>query len=523
MDVGHILRSTRHSTASVARARPALSLAGDHTMTYGELDDLANRYANTLLRLGVRRGDRVAILSHNSLDYLPLYFAIASIGGVVVRVNFRLSPSELRYVLTDSGATALVTTQAFVEVVDAVRDNIPVRSFIVLDGPPPEWAVPRVVVDEVETSPPDVPIPHGDDPAMLMYTSGTTGHSKGVVWTHDATMWHAALQALHYGFDGDTVAMTTGPLYHVGAFENFLSACLFVHGHGVVIPSLNLQLETVLAAMDRHEVTDAFVFSFMLNELLGSDEHTIPDLSGLRRIVAGGSGVRDDAAELLARKYPRAALQLAYGMTETGTSMTTGALSAADRSDAIGRPLPGYEIRVVDSRGADAAVGSEGEILARGPVVAEGYWNRPDDSTVAFSDGWCRSGDLGSVDADGVLHLSGRVKEIVRTGGENVHPGEVESVLITHAGVEDVAVIGVPDERLEEALCAVIVRSPGSMVESEELITFVRGHIAGYKKPRHVVFADSLPRNASGKLLRQVLRDEVLATLADESLVSGTP
>lgn len=217
MDIGYILRSTRHRMRDDVRGRPALSM-GDSTLTYSELDDMTNRYANTLIELGVRKGDHVAVHMHNSLDYVALYLAITTIGAVVVRINFRLHPTELEFVLRDSQSMLCITDVA-VEHTETEGVQVPGCRFFLLGHDHPSATDWHRALQAAPTHAPDVPIPDGGDPAMLMYTSGTTGAFKGVEWTHDGTMWHAALQALHYGFSARTVAMTTGPLYHIGALE----------------------------------------------------------------------------------------------------------------------------------------------------------------------------------------------------------------------------------------------------------------------------------------------------------------
>ena len=444
-----------------------------------------------------------------------LYLAITTIGAIVVRINFRLHPTELEFVLRDSQSMLCITDVA-VEHTETEDVPVPGCRFFLLGHHHPSATDWHRALQAAPTHAPDVPIPDGGDPAMLMYTSGTTGAFKGVEWTHDGTMWHAALQALHYGFSARTVAMTTGPLYHIGALENWLSACLFVHGHGVISPSRDFEVGATLDNVARHQVTDLFMFSFMFPEMLQRLEARDLDLQAIRTLMVGGAGIPDSAVSHVRRHLPRPRILLGYGMTETGTT-TAGELADGMNVDFVGRTAPGYEIAVVDASGVEVDVDVEGEIVARGPSVASRYWERPDDSADVFTGGWCHSGDIGSVDAEGNLHLRGRLKDLVRTGGENVHPGEVESVLMSHPDVADVAVIGLPDALLTESVCALVVRRPESTVSGAELTDYVKQRIASYKKPRHVEFVDDLPRNASGKLLKTIFRERYAGLASSRS------
>lgn len=322
-------------------------------------------------------------------------------------------------------------------------------------------------------------------------------------------MWHAALQALHYGYDASTVTLTTGPLYHVGALENVTSACLFVHGHALLTPSGNFDSAAVLQDIERHGVTDLFAFPFMVSDVLHNRRAQNHDLSSLRRVICGGTGTPSWAARETERQMPGAKLLLGYGMTESGTNATIDpalGLRTADPVDAIGIPLAGYEVQVRNLEGSECEPGVDGEIFVRGPSVCIGYWRDEEATERTFGDGWCRTGDLGQV-TDGLLRITGRVKDMIRTGGENVYPAEVEAVLTVHKDILEAAVIGIPDARLEEAVCAVVLRREGATITDVEVIDFVRDRLAGYKKPRHVVFVDDLPRNPSGKVLKYMLRD----------------
>lgn len=377
------------------------------------------------------------------------------------------------------------------------------------DAPVPHWAASWSVLDGDTGNPPG-PRPAQTYPAMLMYTSGTTGRPKGALWSHSNALWFAAIQALQWGFDQDTVAMTTGPMYHVGAVEDLTSSALAAGGHAVVLRSGGFSIYRVLATVERQTVTDLFLFPFMIYELaqLNVEEAEKYDLSSLKRILSGGDPLLPWATQVLQRRYPWIEISQVYGLTE-GTPIAACSTGEETLScpDSVGRPMPFTEISLRDDEGQQVATGAEGEIWIRSPVVCERYWQRPDASAETFVNGWCRTGDLGRLTEDGLLCISGRKKDMIRTGGENVYPAEVEDVLMRHPDVREVAVIAVPDARFIESVCAVVVPGNDAAI-AKDIIDHCRKHLAGFKCPKHVVFADELPRTPSGKLMKYRLRDD---------------
>ncbi len=511
MDIGFLTRGTRGVLAAGHRNAPALSLEDQQTWTYRELDARTCRFANTLLALGVQGGDRVALLMYNSLDHVAAYLAVTSVGCVAVRINFRLRREELRYVLRDSSSSVLLVDESLLAEVEPIRTSVPVTTYLVFgtaDERIPDWALSAAAIDCASPTPPEVPIPVAGEAAALIYTSGTTGAPKGAVWTHGNTMWAAAAQAVQWNYDARTVAMTTGPLYHVGGLEDLILPCLFTRGHAVITRSGSFEIGRTLRVVEHHRVTDAFLFPFMLYEMLERAPADSSDLSSLRRIVSGGSALLPWAVRELAQRLPNTAIALGYGLTEGGAVVTMPEHSIdSDNADAAGTPVPGVEVRICDEDGTEQPAGVDGEVWVRGPAVATAYWNKPEATAQTFADGWCRTGDVGTVTMDGLLKLTGRTKDMIRTGGENIYPIEIEGVIADHPDVLDVAVVGVPDARFQEAICAVVVCRPGADVTADDLVAYVAGRLAGYKKPKHVVFIDTLPRNPSGKVLKHLLRE----------------
>ena len=511
MDIGFLTRRSQWPCRRFPGGRPAVSFEDGESWTHDRLHRRVNACANALLARDVKAGDRVGILLHNALDYWTIYLAVTRIGAIAVRLNFRLTAAELEYAINDSGSTVLCFHAHLGDTLAEIRAATPVRLHIArsIDGTPlPDWAEDWALLDAGDAGEPPCPRPAPDAPAMLMYTSGTTGRPKGALWTHANSLWFTAMQALQWGLDENTVGMTTGPMYHVGAVEDLTSAALAVGGHAVVLKSGGFSIRRVLEIVTARRVTDLFLFPFMIYELAQLEAPESHDLSSLKRILSGGDPLLPWATRTLQQRYPWIEIVQVYGLTE-GTPIaacSTGAETLA-HPESVGRPMPFTEISLRDHRGEEVAAGEEGEIWIRSPVVCERYWQRPEASADTFTDGWCHTGDLGRLTGEGLLCIAGRKKDMIRTGGENVYPAEVEDVLMRMDGIREAAVIAVPDPRFIETVCAVIVPRDGATLPEAAITAHCREHLAGYKCPRHVVFTDALPRTPSGKLMKFRLRE----------------
>jgi len=484
-----------------------------NSLTYEALRKRRNSYAKALMAQGVSRGDRVGMFLMNSLDYIALYFAITYIGAVAVRLNFRLGASELSYVLADSDCKLVFVETELLDVVSRARTACKGSRYFALGEVPdalPQWLSKFDATQFDGSDLEELISPTQDQGAMIMYTSGTTGHPKGALWTHGNLLWFAAMQALKFRYSPATVAMTTGPLYHVGAFEDLLLPALLSHGRAVLLQSRGFSIDRLVETLRAESVTDVLLYPFMLYDLLRRPEITRDTLPALQRIVCGGDSIMPWAVEVMRRQFPRVELVQAYGLTEGGGMSTC--LDDEDcrkHPNSVGRPLPLTEVRVVTDSGSIAGSGEVGEILVRSPSVCAGYWRKPTETEETFGSGWCRTGDLGSVTDDGYLIIRGRKKDMIRSGGENIYPAEIEAVLTRHPAVREAAVIGVPDERYLEVPCAVLVPSdPSRQPASDILGSYCRSELAHYKCPRYFIWVSELPRNPSGKVLKQVLREQ---------------
>jgi len=475
--------------------------------TYRELDRRASRVANALRRAGVAPGDRVCVLDKGHDAFFEVLFGIAKAGGVFTPVNWRLAPPEIAYVVNDARSPVLFVGPDFADAVRHVeRELESVRQVVHFGEARDGWLAYGSFRDG---APDDDPRADGaeDDTAWQLYTSGTTGHPKGAEITHRNLCEVISVGVVGFGAvaSGDT-ALVCMPLYHIGGSGYAL--CMFFGGARLLVMR-EPEPGTILRLIGEQSVTHGFFVPALLNFLLQHPSAATADFSSLRAVLYGASPIPEDLLKEAIERFGCDFIQ-AYGLTET-----TGAVvllppedhvPGSPRLRACGLPIFGSEIRIVGADGSECAPGEVGEIAIRGPMVMKGYWNRPEATAQAIRDGWFHSGDAGYRDADGYLYIHDRVKDMIVSGGENVYPAEVESVLFAHPDVADVAVIGVPDERWGETVKAVVVRAPGSSPSEAELIDFCRDKLAGYKRPRSVDFVDALPRNPTGKVLKRELR-----------------
>lgn len=511
LDIGYLLDRVEPRLQTLKPEKEALALETGESWSYGQLNETVNRYANALLDKGVRKGDRVGILMRNSLEYIAIYFAIAKIGGIAVRINFRLESEELEYILNDSGSKVLCFDLELANRLEVIRECTPVDSFICYtrsSGKIPGWTEGWEVLEQGDKVLVRRPQIAETDPVMLMYTSGTTGRPKGALWTHRNTIWFAVIQSLKWNFDGNTVGMTTGPLYHVGAMEDVALAVLLSGGTVVISRSGNFDIRRTIEVIEEKQVSDIFLFPFMIYEMLKLSDVESCQLKSLKTIYSGGDPIISWAIDRLHELFPHIGIVQVYGLTEgTPIAVSLDPVDATTKGYTAGKPMPFTEVKVVDEQGGTLPVGEIGEICTKGPSVVSEYWNKAEATAKTFVDGWCHTGDLGMLDEEGFLAISGRKKDMIRSGGENIYPVEVEDVIIRHDTVQDVAVIGIPDPKFIETVCAVIVKKPGRSVTENELLEFIEGKLARYKKPRSFVFLDELPRTASGKVQKFRLRE----------------
>jgi fatty-acyl-CoA synthase len=472
---------------------------GDRRLSYAELAQRSHQVALLLQQLGIQRGDRVAILSVNCAEWVELFFAAAELGVILVPLNWRLAPAELDYQLQDCGPRLLFVGPEQQELANRLQ-SAP-RRIAIGSG---EWGMRSEgnIVDPTEL--PSVATPQSSLPHLILYTSGTTGHPKGAVLTQANLFWNAINCSLAFGLSERDTTLTFLPLFHAGGIGLFTIPSLYVGGRVVLMRAFDAPHAVDLVR--RESVNVLFGVPANWLELLKVAGFTAADCPSLRVLGSGGAPCPTAVIDRLAERG--FSLLQGYGLTETAPGGTL--LSPEDwrrKAGTVGKPMLHVELRVVDEVGTDLPPGQIGEVWFRGPNVFAGYWNNPTATAEAFSaDGWFKSGDLGRLDEEGFLTLVDRKKDMIISGGENIYSAEVEDALFGHPSVAEAAVIGVPDERWGEVVRAIVALRPGAAASADELIEHCRAWMARYKCPRSVVFVDSLPRNASGKVLKAELR-----------------
>ncbi|RZT86525.1 fatty-acyl-CoA synthase [Pseudonocardia sediminis] len=487
------LGSWLHRRARTCAERPAWSGDGPdgQRFTYAEAAARCDRLAHGLRSLGVERGDRVAYLGPNHPSFLETLFATAALGAVFVPLNFRLTTSELAHLVEDSGTRVLVAADGFADADLAVETVVdPVRYAALVSGP----------VQAAEQGPVDEPVSL-DDPAVILYTSGTTGRPKGAVLTHGNLTWNSVNVLLDVDIRVDEKALVYTPLFHSAAL-GMVSLPVLLRGGELALCSA-FDPETVLRRISDEGVTLMFGVPATYDAVAARPEFAGADLSRMRTLLCGGAPVPASTIRTwLARDL---VFLQGYGMTEASPGvLLLDAAHAQSKAGSAGVPHFFTDVRVAGPDGASVSPGDRGEVLVAGPHVMDGYWQRPEATAeVLDGEGWFHSGDVATVDDDGYVRIVDRIKDMIISGGENVYPAEVESAIHDFPGVAECAVVGMPDERWGEVGRAVVVPSPGAEVDPEALLAFLRERLAGYKVPRSVVFSGALPRTPSGKIRKR--------------------
>lgn len=494
-----------------AAARPGATFAvdGARTITYGEAHDTARRVAGALVRSGVGPGDRFGYAGPNSIEHALVYYAASMVGAVPVPLNARLTPAEMAFVLADAGAEVLLADGGVAAAVGATAE---VRARVAVGAPVDGWLAWDHWIDGDPVAS-DHPRPSPDATLYQMYTSGTTGSPKGVLLSHRAVLANCA-QVTAGVATGTSVGdrwLIVAPLFHAAAV---ITAFSCVIGGGCLVIHRGFDPARVVDALRDDRISLTTLVPAMIQACLavpGVDAQPYPDL---RSIAYGGSAI---AEPVLRRALDVFGCDFYQGFGQTESSAGLTYLTETDHRLALdgrpellascGRPLAATEIRVVDEAGHAVPAGTIGEIVARGPQLMDGYWNRPEETAAALAGGWLHTGDLGFLDDAGYLTVCDRRSDMIVSGGENVSSREVESVLASHPSVADVAVIAVPHERWGESVHAVVVAAPGRTVGLDELVAHCEPRLARFKVPRSVQVVDALPRNAGGKVLKNVLRE----------------
>ncbi len=479
--------------------RPAI-VEGDRTVSYRDLSQSILTTTAWLAGVGVGRGDRVGFCALNRAEQISTLFACARLGAILLPLNNRLSAGELAYQLADAEPRVVFVGDGFQETLAAIGSDAETNNMQLVDLD--HWQPsPTAIGDAPKAS------GVGDDPVLMVYTSGTTGNPKGAIHTQSSLL-HTILNAVaHQDLDADDVILTSLPLFHVGGLNIQTLPALYVGA------TVHLQRAfdpgDALEIIARHRPTQTLQVPATMTALLAHPAIADTDLSCLRGMNSGSSVVPahliDGFVEL------GVPVGQVYGATETGPTAIVLRYDDADRIGSCGKPALHTELRIVDGDGVDVAPGRAGEVWLRGPNIFAGYWRNDEATEQAFAGDWYRTGDVGHRDGDGFVHIEDRLKDMLISGGENVYPAEVENILMAHPALAEVAVIGRADEKWGEVPVAVVVVEDGMEAPSiTELRAWCESRLARYKQPSDIVAVESLPRTALGKVTKHLLRDQVL-------------
>ena len=509
MNIGHTLSQSARTFPD----RPAI-VYGGQTSTYARFNQRANRLANALHRLGVARGDHVAMLMHNCPEMLEALYGCFKLGCTAVPINFRLHPKEFAFIVDHSEARAVIVSPEFNEPLTEIRGLIAgARHLITLAGASGELLDYEALMVRETDRWEDVDV-EPDDSAWLFYTSGTTGEPKGAMLTHRnlLAMTMGFYADICPGFCAHDVILHAAPLSHgsgLWALPNIAKAAM-----NVILESKSFDTEQVLALIQEHRVTNIFCAPTMVKLMIDSPLVDQYDHRSLKALCCGGGPMMVADTRKAIETFGPVLLQL-YGQGESPMTITClpqwghvldGSERQLKRLGSAGIPRSDVEVRIFDREDREVPVGEVGEIVTRSDVVMKGYWRSPEATAKTLRNGWLHTGDIGLMDENGYVFLMDRSKDMIVSGGENIYPREVEEVLARHPAVREVAVIGVPDPQWGEAVKAVVSLAERCSVTADELIAFCKDHIASYKKPKSVDFVDELAKNNYGKLLKRELR-----------------
>jgi len=501
VNLGSMLRRSAHKHPQ----KTALVSHEGVERTYCQLEALSNRVAGAFTKLGIKKGDHVALLSLNCIEELIAFFGIFKLGAVAVPINVRLAAPEMKWIIEHSDATSLIYSKDFEARAVELRPGLKRIEHYLLIGEDPQGDT-LCFKDVLEPGNDDAPKTEvmGDDEAFLLYTAGTTGRPKGVLLTHSGVIWNS-VNWIHNGvFREDDRCLQVFPLYHVAAIGSVLT---YLYIGGTVYLKKTFDPKDCMEIIERERITRWAAAPTVFNMLLQLSGIENFDTGSVTLIGSGAAIMPVETQRRLGAVFPSAAIFDTYGMTESSGGITTLLPKDFARKKAcVGKEHLNLELRVVDESGSHVPVGDVGEVIFRGSNMMKGYYKDAAATETSIRDGWFYTGDLGRLDEEGFLYIVDRKKDMIITGGENVYPREVEEILYTHPLIAEAAVIGVPDPRWGEAIKAVVVLDPDATVSEMDIIGFCRKEIGGFKCPKSVEFINELPKNPAGKILKKELK-----------------
>jgi acyl-CoA synthetase (AMP-forming)/AMP-acid ligase II len=509
MTMGDILRRTAGRTPD----KTALILE-EQSLTYDQLNRRVNRLAHALLGMSLAKGDRVAVFTHNCIEFYEIYLALCKTGGVLVPVNNLLREQELARDLAYVRPRFIFYQAEFAAMVAKVMDRTPSLEKAVRLGPAADSAhldYERLLAEQSEREP-EVAVDENDLMSIFL-TSGTTGRPKGAMRTHRHNCLNALAGAVELGLMPDDRVLLLFPFFHVTLEDRF---CHLLRGNTIVIRREgSFNAAEVLGLLARHRITICQFVPTMINSMLQEKDIEGYDLGALRLILYAAAPMPVELLKLALARFKCGFMQF-YGQTETGPMTTVlrpedhrlALAGDVGRLASCGQPSLLFETRLVDAQDREVPVGEVGELTVRAEAMTQGYWELPAETDKLLAGGWLHTGDFARRDAEGFVYIVDRKNDMIISGGKNIYPREVEETLYGHSSVLEASVIGVPDPHWGESVKAVVVLKPGMAATAEELIAFCKANLASYKKPRTIEFREALPKSATGKILKRLLRDE---------------
>ena len=516
----NLLMNISEAVATHARLAPHKLGARDSQrgLNYAQWNTRATQLANGLRGLGLQKGDKVALLAYNCIEWMEIYAALARAGLVAVPINFRLTPSEIEYIAQHSDAMAFIVQDELIDKVEPIKSQLKISNKTYLafgTNVPSGWTHYESLINSAPTyiQPIEV-LP--TDMSALMYTSGTTGKPKGAIRSHEGSTMIALATALELGFTSKDTSLLVMPMCHANSL--YFSHTFTQLGATCIIDDRkSFDAESLLETLSTEKVTFTSLVPTHYIMMLGlpAEIKAKYDVTAVEKLMISSAPARRDTKLAIMEFFPNAKLHELYGSTEAGWVTLLRPDEQLERMGTVGREWAGSgPIKLLDAEGQEVKDGDVGELFSRTPYVFDGYWKNPEKTAEAFHGSWCSVGDMAMRDKDGYIHIVDRKSNMIISGGENVYPSEVEGVLGSHPKVKDVAVLGVPHEKWGEAVHAVVVLHEQAEVSTQELIDWCKSQIAGYKRPQSISFIDDadMPRTATGKILHRVLRQKLAVT-----------
>jgi fatty-acyl-CoA synthase len=470
--------------------------------TYAQLADDVHRMSHFLMELGVRKGDRVAVLSMNRSVYIKLFFATSRLGAILVPLNFRLARDEYLYFLKDCTPRVLFFDEVHQTIIADIKTKAGVDHYVCFDADESVGQSLKNTLSDLSTAPPPEVDIQAEDPQLIIYTSGTTGLPKGVIQSHGMLTWNAINTNIGWDLRSDDRTVLHAALFYTAGWNVFTLPIFHCRGTNILIKSFDADL--ILDLIENEHVSVFFGVPAMFQMMMASPKFKNIDFSSIRFMVSGGAPLPKTVADTYQEQHG-IRLWEGYGLTEVGPNnfLANGELGS------VGQPMFHVDVKAVDDDGNQVPAGEDGELLLRGDHMCSGYWNKPSETQAAFKHGWFATGDLARIDADGHLSIVGRKKDMLISGGINIYPAEIERIIDMHPQIESSAVIGVPDDRWGEVGKAIVELKGSQRLTLEDLQAYLKERLGKYKIPKFLVVVDELPRTAaSGKIQKFILKDE---------------